>query len=147
EADDRGTALPWLMRAYRASRSAELPADMQPLRLGAVTGLPGRLVPVHAWQLAVWPTFARLDPTGRILLFGQLDGTLRLVEVATGADAAPPLRARAAAWSADFSPDGKRFVTATLIGHLELWDRSAWTIPTPPDAPAAKPAWSLNVGA
>jgi WD40 repeat protein len=70
----------------------------------------------------------RFDPTGTTLAAGCRDGTVRLLEVATGRQRHHLAGHAGGVTAVDFSPDGRRLAVAAVDRAIRVWDADTGTL-------------------
>jgi WD40 repeat protein/energy-coupling factor transporter ATP-binding protein EcfA2 len=83
----------------------------------AVTKRPGS-------RLAVLPTSLAFSPTGRHLIVGVSDGTVRMFDLAAAAETVFEGQ-KGAIVAVSFGPDGESFLSASADGTLRLWNSAS----------------------
>jgi WD40 repeat protein len=92
------------------SQAAGLPAPQPGVIAPAATG-------------AARNTAVAFSPNGAQLAAAYLDGTVKIWDVATGAEVIKPIRVnRRGVLDVAYSPDGARLATATIDNRVDLWD-------------------------
>ncbi|MEO8687230.1 MAG: BTAD domain-containing putative transcriptional regulator [Solirubrobacteraceae bacterium] len=72
---------------------------------------------------APWGRWGRFSPDGRVLVFADHDGRLRLFDTKTWKPRTRPVNAhRGEVLSINFSPDSRTLATTSLDGNTRLWD-------------------------
>jgi WD40 repeat protein/DNA-binding SARP family transcriptional activator len=72
---------------------------------------------------APWGRWGRFSPDGRVLVFADHQGRLRLFDTKTWKPRTPPVIAHSGqVLSVNFSPDSRTLVTTSLDGNTRLWD-------------------------
>lgn len=129
EGDGYG-ALSWFVQALRRDHDNSARANHHRVRLGLYAHVLPKLL--HSWQQEQPVTDAEFSPDGRWLVTAsgvsyprigtETVGEARVWDAVTGVPVSPPLRHGATVYSACFSPDGTRVLTASGDGSARIWD-------------------------
>jgi len=67
------------------------------------------------------------SPDGEALATASFDGTVRIVDVASG-ETSQVLNIGGVLWTVVYSPDGKRLAAAGADSTVHIWDTKTWTV-------------------
>jgi RNA polymerase sigma factor (sigma-70 family) len=136
-----------------APRNRLYPIDLSPDGKTLVSGHSYDDSKIFLWDTATGKQLLQLDgdripssvafsPDGRLLASGDMHGTIRFWDIATGKLVRQIRQAGQSAQSIAFSPDGKQLASGSMHGTVGLWDVATGK-DLRPQGGHTSPVWSL----